>query len=318
MANLGFKIDARPAEDVVPLARSAEQSGFDELWVCEDLALAGGMAQVAAALTATARIEVGLGIAPAAVRNAMYLAMEFAAAARLSAGRFHAGIGHGMPQWLTQVGSHPASLMTCLREVAETVCALLEGNDVSYSGQHVHLDAVSLTHPPAVVPPLSLGVRGLKGIELARQLGLGVILAEGSPPEYVAEVRRILGPTARITVFVWSNLDPGSQRGLEALRPTVREALHKSHLSAQLGALHGSPTCELDLVQRLAVAGDVQSCRDAIDRLAASGADSIVLQPIHGAEEQQIDAFAHAGLLSGQHTPKAHHPAARRHAAEVR
>jgi hypothetical protein len=39
----------------------------------------------------------------------MYLAMEFAAAARLSAGRFHAGIGHGMPQWLTQVGSHPAA-----------------------------------------------------------------------------------------------------------------------------------------------------------------------------------------------------------------
>ena len=103
-----------------------------------------------------------------------------------------------------------------------------------------------------------------------------------------------------------------------AIAKTVREALHKSHLSAQLGTLHGSPTCELDLVQRLTVAGDVQSCRDAIDRLAASGADSIVLQPIHGAEEQQIDAFAHAGLLSGQQTPTAHHRAAMRHAAEAR
>jgi hypothetical protein len=153
---------------------------------------------------------------------------------------------------------------------------------------------------------------------LARQLGLGVILAEGSPPEYVAEVRRILGPTARITVFVWSNLDPQNERGLEVLRPTVRQALHKSYLSAQLGTLHRSPTCELDLVQRLTVAGDVHSCRDAIARLAASGADSIVLQPIHGAEEQQIDAFAHAGLLSGQQTPTAPHPAAMRHAAEVR
>jgi hypothetical protein len=145
-----------------------------------------------------------------------------------------------------------------------------------------------------------------------------VILAEGSPPEYVAEVRQILGPTARITVFVWSNLDPGNERGLEVLRPTVRQALDKSYLSAQLGTLYGSPTCDLDLVQRLTVAGDVQSCRDAIDRLAASGADSIVLQPIHGTEEQQIDAFAHAGLLGGQQTPTAHHPAAMRHATEVR
>ena len=41
MAAIGFKIDARPAEDVLDLARSVERLGFDELWVCEDLALAG-------------------------------------------------------------------------------------------------------------------------------------------------------------------------------------------------------------------------------------------------------------------------------------
>jgi alkanesulfonate monooxygenase SsuD/methylene tetrahydromethanopterin reductase-like flavin-dependent oxidoreductase (luciferase family) len=38
MPKLGFKIDARPAEDVPPLARSVERAGFDEFWVCEDLA----------------------------------------------------------------------------------------------------------------------------------------------------------------------------------------------------------------------------------------------------------------------------------------
>ena len=143
MPKLGFKIDARPAEDAVRLARSAEEAGFDELWVCEDLALAGGMAQVASALAVTTRIEVGLGIAPAAVRNPMYLAMEFASAARLSAGRFHAGIGHGMPAMVdTSRINIPASLMTCLREVSETVRDLLAGKQVSYSGDHVHLDAV--------------------------------------------------------------------------------------------------------------------------------------------------------------------------------
>ena len=116
------------------LARSAEEAGFDELWVCEDLALSGGIAQVASALAVTTKIQVGLGIAPAAVRNPMYLAMEFASVARLSAGRFHAGIGHGMPAWLTQVGQHPGSLMACLHEVSETVRDLLAGNEVSYSG----------------------------------------------------------------------------------------------------------------------------------------------------------------------------------------
>jgi 5,10-methylenetetrahydromethanopterin reductase len=294
MAKLGLKIDGRPAEDIVPLARSTEQAGFDEFWVCEDLALAGGIAQVAAALAVTTRLEVGLGIAPAAVRNPMYLAMEMSAAARLSHGRFHAGIGHGMPRWLAQVGQHPASLMTCLREVAESVGALLSGGVLTYEGEHVHLDAVSLTHPPLVAPPLSLGVRGPKGIELARDLGLGVILAEGSPPEHVAEVRKVLGPGANITVFVWSNLDPDdAQRGSEALARIVEEALEKSYLAAQLGDLYKT-SVGLDTIRRLTVSGDAQTCRAAIDRFTGSGADSVVLQPIHGTEKEQIERI---GLL---------------------
>jgi hypothetical protein len=39
------------------------------------------------------------------------------------------------------------------------------------------------------------------------------------------------------------------------------------------------------------VAGGTRGCRAAIERLAACGADSIVLQPIHGTEEQQIERF---------------------------
>ena len=88
MARLGFKIEVAPAEDIVDLARLTEKAGFDEFWVCEDLSLAGGIAQVAAASAVTSRLQVGLGIAPAAVRNAMYLAMELSAVSRLSDGRF--------------------------------------------------------------------------------------------------------------------------------------------------------------------------------------------------------------------------------------
>lgn len=289
MPAIGFKLDARPSEDVVALARSVETAGFSELWVCEDLGLAGGISQAAAALAVTTRLEVGLGIAPAAVRNPMYLAMELASAARLSAGRFHAGIGHGMPQWLTQVGQHPASLLNCLEEVAETVRDLLGGNEVSFAGKHVSLDAVSLVHPPAETVPLSLGVRGPRGIEVARRLGLGVILAEGSTPAYVADTRRTLGPDARITVFVWSNLnDHDGESGLQALRTTVDEALRKPYLASQLGGLHGS-ACDLDVIRLLTVAGDADECRAAVQRLADAGADSVVLQPIHGTEEQQIE-----------------------------
>jgi alkanesulfonate monooxygenase SsuD/methylene tetrahydromethanopterin reductase-like flavin-dependent oxidoreductase (luciferase family) len=297
-AHIGFKLDARPPEDVIPLARAAEEAGFDELWVCEDLGLAGGVAQAAAALAVTSRLRVGLGIAPAAVRNAAYLAMEFSSLSRASRNRFHAGIGHGMPSWLEQVGQHPDSLMTCLQEVTESVALLMQGDSVTYHGKHVQLEEVKLFHPPLATLPISLGVRGPKGVALAKDLDCGVILAEGSTPEYVAAVRDTLGPKAHITVFVWFNLDPDDRtRGTEQLRTTVRQALKKPYLAAQLGDLYGTAS-EDEALHRLTVSGDGRTCRQAIDRLAASGADSIVLQPLLGCEEQQI-AVAEANLLSG-------------------
>lgn len=295
MPKIGFKIDGRPAEDIAELASAAERAGLDEFWVCEDLGLAGGIAQATAALAVTRSIEVGLGIAPAAVRNPAYLAMELSAVARISRGRFRPGIGHGMPAWLTQVGQHPGSLMTCLREVSEAVGALLRGDVVSCSGDHVHLRGVVLAHPPVTPCIPSLGVRGARGIALAKELGLGVILAEGSTPEYVAAVRATLGPDARITVFVWSNIDSEDDggRGADALAATVATALKKPYLSAQLGPLAGAEISP-DTIQRLTVSGSVDTCGAAMRRFADAGADCVVLQPLPGTEERQLQ-------LLGQH-----------------
>lgn len=299
MACVGFKVDGRPAEDVIGLSRLVESAGLDEMWVCEDLGLAGGIAQVTAALSATSRLTVGLGIAPAAVRNPMYLAMELAAVARISGGRLHAGIGHGEPHWLTQVGQRPRSLMACLSEVSGTVRDLLDGREVTFAGEHVHLDAVRLQHAPPTPTPLSLGVRGPKGIALAADLGLGVILAEGSTPDYVARVRRIVGPRARITVFVWSNVDVDDAIGSsEALRSTVEGALRNPSLASQLGPLYEAD-CDLDAIRRLTVSGDAEACRAAIDALGEAGADAVVLQPIHGHEEEQLERLADVVALPG-------------------
>ena len=86
-----------PAAQVLPFARSAEDLGFDELWVVEDLGFRGGFTQAAAVLGATARIRVGIGILPAAVRNPVYAAMEIATLEQLFPGRTDVGIGQ--PVW---------------------------------------------------------------------------------------------------------------------------------------------------------------------------------------------------------------------------
>ncbi|WP_188193309.1 LLM class flavin-dependent oxidoreductase [Nonomuraea sp. SYSU D8015] len=98
-----------PPPRIPAIARHAEDAGFDEIWLAEDCFFAGGVAAASAALAATNRIAVVLGILPAAARNAAFAAMELAALADLYPHRIVAGLGHGMPDWMRQVGAAPHS-----------------------------------------------------------------------------------------------------------------------------------------------------------------------------------------------------------------
>ena len=154
MPALGFVIrPEHPPEELPALAERVEAAGFDELWLWEDCFLAGGVAAASAALAATERIHVGLGIMPAPVRNPAFAAMEIAALERLHPGRIAVGIGHGVTAWMRQIGAKPESQLALLEETVGAVRALLDGQEVHVEGRYVRLDGVRLDHPPAAPPP---------------------------------------------------------------------------------------------------------------------------------------------------------------------
>jgi alkanesulfonate monooxygenase SsuD/methylene tetrahydromethanopterin reductase-like flavin-dependent oxidoreductase (luciferase family) len=206
-----------PPERLVEQAQAAEAAGAAELWLWEDCFLMGGIAATAAALAATERIVVGIGILPAPVRNAAFAAMELATLARLYPGRLHGGFGHGIAEWMRQVGAKPASQLTLLEEVTVAVRALLRGETVDTEGRYVRLRGVALDHPPATVPPVSLGVRGPKSLRLSGRCADGTVIDASAGPDDVAAARRAIdesrsdagrtGPH-RITVFA----QPGADR----------------------------------------------------------------------------------------------------------
>jgi alkanesulfonate monooxygenase SsuD/methylene tetrahydromethanopterin reductase-like flavin-dependent oxidoreductase (luciferase family) len=195
-----FDRDRRP-EDLAGFARRAEEAGADDLWVVEDLAWAGGVASAALALAATTRLRVGIGIAPAPLRNPALLAMELATLARVFPGRLVAGIGHGDPGWMAQVGAaHPRKL-ALLEETVTVVRSLLRGDDTTLTGRAVDVRGVRLVHPPAVVPPVVTGVVRPRSLELSGRCADGTIIAEGQGPARIADalthVRRGLGDAPR-------------------------------------------------------------------------------------------------------------------------
>ena len=94
-------------------------------------------------------MRVGIGLLPVPLRNPALAAMEIATLARLFPDRFVPALGHGVLDWMGQVGARVASPMTLLREHAVAVRELLDGERVDVDGRYVHLDGVALDWPPA-------------------------------------------------------------------------------------------------------------------------------------------------------------------------
>jgi 5,10-methylenetetrahydromethanopterin reductase len=190
------------------VAAAAEASGLPELWVWEDCFCQSGIATATAILAATSHVGVGIGLLPVPLRNVALTAMELATMSRLFPGRLTAGVGHGVADWMSQVGGKVSSPMTLLREYTVALHALLRGETVTSHGRYVHLDGVALDWPPAVMPPLLVGGIGPRTVGLAGEVADGLILPGGLSPD---DVRAALGhfhrtrtasDPARIVVFI--------------------------------------------------------------------------------------------------------------------
>ena len=193
-----------PAALVTDVARRLDQGGADELWIIEDCFYTAGPSLVSAALTSTERLTVGLGILPAVARTAAVTAMELATLDALAPGRFLPGIGHGVQEWMGQMGVRPKSPLTALEEVTTAVTRLLAGETVSVEGKTVHLQDVKLDAPPVEPPPILLGVMGPKSMALAGRVGGGLVLAEPATPSYVRQSVEYAGSPEGFVVAVFS------------------------------------------------------------------------------------------------------------------
>jgi alkanesulfonate monooxygenase SsuD/methylene tetrahydromethanopterin reductase-like flavin-dependent oxidoreductase (luciferase family) len=176
---------SQPPEQIGPVASAAEAAGLAQLWVWEDCFKESGIATATAMLATTSQVTVGIGLMPVPLRNVALTAMEIATLARLFPWRLTAGIGHGVLDWMGQVGARVESPLTLLREYATALRALLHGKTVTTRGRYVSLDDVTLDWPPTVPPPLLVGGVKPRTVALAGELADGVIVSSGPSPDEI-------------------------------------------------------------------------------------------------------------------------------------
>ena len=292
-------------EAIADAAAQAESSGFDEIWLAEDYFFTGGISGASMVLGATEEITVGLGVVSAVARHPSVLAMELATLSRSSPERLVAGVGLGVPVWVRQMGLHPRSPMTAVRECVSAVKTLLAGDVLDRRGEVFEFNNVKLTYPETGPPmPVRLGVSGPNMLRLGGEIADGTVLSVCSSLRYVEwakehidEGRQIAGRTDPhpITVFALYAVDEDGQAARDSARASL--AFYRQHGPNALTDVYGISE-ELQVlidqggykavrdgmpdqwVADLTVAGTPAECAAKIRALWAGGADSVALFPL--------------------------------------
>jgi alkanesulfonate monooxygenase SsuD/methylene tetrahydromethanopterin reductase-like flavin-dependent oxidoreductase (luciferase family) len=195
---------AEVLDRTVAAAVTAEQAGFDGVWIAEHHFMSYGVCPSATTLAGyilgrTERLVVGTAVSVLSTRHPVALAEQAALLDQVSAGRFRLGVGRGGP-WvdLEVFGTGLARYESGFGESLDLLLAALTrervGGDGTFAFRPVPLVPRPLTGPPVVVACTSTATA-----ELAARRGLPMLLGMHAGDEEkraLVEHYRRYGPAA--------------------------------------------------------------------------------------------------------------------------
>jgi 5,10-methylenetetrahydromethanopterin reductase len=320
--------DKHPIREGMEYARYAESRGFEAVWQAESRLVREATVPMAAYAAVTERIKVGSGVVNNWTRNVGLLAATFSTLDDLAPGRVVLGIGAWWDPLAAKVGITRTHPLQAMRETVEVVRRLLAMERVTYHGEFVHLDDVEIDivhgdRSPKDVP-IYIGATGMKMMELAGEIGDGVVLNYMVGPKYNADAMAALaagGARAGRSVddidrpqLVVCSLDTDRSVALDRSRELLTQYLgQQPHIMKASGVDPGLieeigteltwPASEEeikramrlvpdDAVQMISASGTPDECRAKVREYVEAGCTCPILYPLGDDVRAMIDAFA--------------------------
>lgn len=323
--------DAHSIGDGIEYARYAEEKGFEAVWQADSRLVRDATIPMAAFAATTETIKIGAGVVDCWSRNPARLASTFSTLDDLAPGRIILGVGAWWDPLAKKVGIDRRKPLTAMREVVTVTRGLLAGENVTFHGEHVHLDGVELDYvhqerrPKQV--PIYIGATGMKMMELTGEIADGAVLNYLVSPEYnrramehleigAARSGRSIDDIDRPQLIVCS-LDADRQKALDAARMLVTQYLgQQPHIMKASGVpasllddisevltwpathtqlVEAAKLVPDDVVQMICAAGTAEECQEKVAEYIDNGCTCPILYPLGSDVRLMIDTFA-AGL----------------------
>jgi alkanesulfonate monooxygenase SsuD/methylene tetrahydromethanopterin reductase-like flavin-dependent oxidoreductase (luciferase family) len=164
--------------DELDLAVESEKLGFGHVWLTEHHFAPDGyspslMAIAAAAAARTSKIRIGTFVVLLPLHDPITVAEDAATVDIISDGRFDLGVGQGyVPYEFGPRGIPHGQRAQRMEEGLQVLRGLLRGEQLTFRGQHNHLEGIRIQPPPAQRDlPIWVGARADKAIDRAARLG---------------------------------------------------------------------------------------------------------------------------------------------------
>lgn len=247
--SLRFNND-HPVVNYVRWAQLAEENGFDQFWVSDDLFFRSAPVILTAVALATRKIEIGTCILNPYTINPAEIAMIVATLDEVSAGRFNLGLSSGASDFLNWIGISADKPRTAVVESVRAINRLLSGKRASKNGEFLKwTDETYLRFKPYRRVPIYIGAMSPKMAEEIGRIGDGGLPLLFPPEHYqnvIPHIRKGAKDAGRdmshidVAACIWCSISEDKAAAEDVLAEKIAYYGHafSETILAQLGLTH--------------------------------------------------------------------------------
>jgi 5,10-methylenetetrahydromethanopterin reductase len=175
-----------PIQEMIELARLADDTGLDSIWMSDHLCFRDSLTTSMALLAATKQIKVAPAPMSPYSRHPIISAMSIATMEEFAPGRVIACPGTGNAAALKEAGMESPHPLQTMREYVDILRLFLKGETVNYQGKIFKINGAKMGFVPSTPIKMYLTAVRPRMLQLGGEIGDGVLLSADCAPEYIA------------------------------------------------------------------------------------------------------------------------------------